>query len=285
MRASEEKFSIFRKLAEKFLVVPDAWDIVSAIIMENCGYPAISTTSAGLGLALGCPAEDVISRSEMVRVVGDICRAVKVPVSVDLESGYADSADGVEETTHEVIEAGVVAVSLEDSDGVPGKALRPAEEHAERIRAAKRAAEKHKVALFVNGRSDGFWINDGVPDSEKAREAVRRGNLYLAAGADGVFISGNKAFSSELISTLVSGLKGPLNVLVYPKGPGLSELERLGVRRATLGSGPMRAQTGFLHHLLTRVREDRDLSLLDQYGIPTKELNKLVKPYWQSGRQ
>lgn len=282
MRANDEKVQGFRKLYEQFVVIPDAWDIVSAVILEQCGYKAISTTSAGLGLAVGCPVDDAISRNEMVRVVTGICRAVTVPVSVDLESGYSDTASGVEETTRAVIEAGVVAVAIEDSDGVPGKALRPAEEHAERIRAARRAAEKAKISLFINGRSDGFWINDDIPEEEKVREAIRRGNLYLAAGADGIFISGNKAFSPEIVRALVAGLRGPLNVLVYPNGPSISELGRLGVRRITLGSLPMRAQAGFLKHVISKVRETGDLSALSEYGIPMKDLNNLVRAFWQS---
>lgn len=282
MRASESKFCDFHKLHERFFVLPDAWDIMSAVILEHCGYKAISTTSVGLGFALGCPGDTAISKDEMLQMVTAICRAATVPVSVDLESGYADTAAGVEDVVREVIQAGAVAVALEDSDGIPGKALRPAEEHAERIRAARRAADKEKAPLFINGRTDGFWINDDIPNDIKTHEAIRRGNLYLSAGADGVFISGHKPIPADIVGALAKGFDRPFSTLIGSSGPSITEFERLGVRRLHLGSLPTRAQYGYLKQAIERVRDHGDASLLNQYAIPTKDINGLVRPFWQS---
>ena len=282
MRASESKFRDFHKLHERFFVLPDAWDVISAVILEHCGYKAIATTSVGLGFALGCPGDTAISKDEMLTMVTAICRAATGGVSVDLESGYADTAGGVEDVVREVIQAGAVAIALEDSDGIPGKVLRPAEEHAERIRAARRAADKEKVPLFINGRTDGFWINDDIPNDIKTREAIRRGNLYRAAGADGVFISGFKAIPADVIEALVRGIDGPFSSLISANGPTIAEFERLGVRRVHLGSLPTRAQYGYLKQALERLRDHGDASLLNQYAIPTREINSLLRSYWQS---
>ncbi len=284
MKADAALFAEFRRLTQDFIIVPDAWDIMSAVVMQTCGYKAISTTSVGLGFAIGAPADIIIPRDDMLRVVRDICAAVKVPVSVDLESGYADTIDGVEEVVRMTIDAGAAAVALEDSDGVPGKALRPAEEHAERIRAARRAADKEKVALFINGRSDCFWLNDGKSDADKVAESIRRGNLYLDAGANGVFISSSRPLSPAILRELASGLRGPLSVLFSSPEIPVADYAGLGVKRLILGSLPMRAQTGYMMKALNAVKDTGDSSGFQQFAIPTKDINGLVRPFWQTTR-
>lgn len=282
MRAPTERFQAFHKQSEKFFVIPDAWDVMSAVVLYHSGYESVSTTSVGLGFALGCPGDTMISKDEMLQMVRAICKASPLPVSVDLESGYADNADDVEDVVRETIEAGAAAIALEDSNGIPGKGLRPAEEHAERIRAARRAADKAGVKLFINGRTDPFWNNDGVADDIKAKESIRRANLYIEAGADGAFISGFKPIAADTLKTLVQGLKAGLSTLIGAGGPSVDEMEKIGVRRLHLGSLPTRAQFGYLTQAIKEMRENRDPGLLNKYAIPTKDINALVRPYWQT---
>jgi len=282
MRASIQTFEAFRKLHERFFVLPDAWDIMSAVLIEHCGYPAVSTTSVGLGFALGCPGDTAISKDEMIKAVAQICSFVTIGVAVDLESGYADTPGGVEQVVGEVIEAGAVGVALEDSDGIPGKALRPAEEHAERIRAARRAAERAGVPLYINGRTDPFWINDGVADEIKMREAIRRSEIYLAAGADGMFISGYKAIPGPVIAQMVAAIKAPFSTLTSTNGPSVAEFERLGVRRLHPGSLPTRALWGMLESAFVALRERGDLSQFNQNAPATRDINQVLRPLWQA---
>ena len=282
MRASEQKFKDYKALRQEFSILPEAWDVLSAAIIDSCGFPAIGTTSVGLGLALGCPGDTAISKDEMIQVVTAICRAVRVPVCVDLESGYADSESGVEDVVREVIDAGAVGFNIEDSEGIPGKGLRDAEEHADRIRACRRAAEKEKVPLYIVGRTDSFWLlNDDSPEEELVKASIRRANLYLAAGADAIFVSARAGLTVDVIRALVVGIDGPFHTLTSPKVPSVSEFERLGVRTLHMGSMSTRAQTGYLKQALERLREG-DLSLHKQFAIPTKEINEMVRPYWQS---
>jgi 2-methylisocitrate lyase-like PEP mutase family enzyme len=285
MQASNETFAAFRKLHERFFVLPDAWDVMSAILIEHCGYPAVSTTSVGLGFALGCPGDIAISKDEMLDVVGHISSAVKVGVAVDLESGYADTPEGVERVVAEVIAAGAVGVALEDSDGIPGMALRPAEEHAGRIRAARRAADRAGVALFINGRTDPFWMNDGVSDDDKAREAIRRSQIYLEAGADGMFISGYKAIPAPIVARMVQAIKAPFSTLMSAGGPSIAEFEQLGVKRLHSGSLPTRALWGMLDRAFVAMRDQGDLSLCFQYAPTTKQINEVMRPRWQAQRK
>jgi 2-methylisocitrate lyase-like PEP mutase family enzyme len=275
MRAALGLFEKFNALHRDFFVIAPTWDVLSAVVLHGCGYPAIATSSVSVGFANGVTSEETITRDEMLAVVAGICRRVEIPVSVDMESGYSDTAEGLEETTLALIEAGAVGLNIEDNSDKPGSPLVPADAHADRIRIIRRVAEKEGVPLFINGRTDGFWIRDEVPAEEKAKQAIARGNIYLKAGADGVFVSG-PAIPASVIGPLASGLKGPLNLLMQPDWPPLAELRRLGVIRLTLGSWHTRAVVGFMQKVLQDLRNEERLDLLRQFAIPTPKVDALI---------
>ena len=285
MKSDKAKFETFRKLHDGFLVLPGTTDLLSALMLNACGYPAVATTSVGLGYAVGCPQSEAISKELMLEIVGNICRAVSVPVELDFESGYSDTAEGVEESVKEVIDLGVVAVRLEDSIGIPGKGMRPPEEHAERIRAARRAGDKAGVPLFITGRTDPFWNEDGATLEAKIQESITRGNIYLDAGADAMFISGNKVMSKETIGALVHGLKGQFATCYRAGGPSIRELRELGVHRLTMGSLLACSQLGYMEKALSQVLHNDDPSLLEQFAIPARRANDLVTGYWANRNQ
>lgn len=280
MRATADKFEAFHRLYENFFIIPGAGDVMTAIMIQHAGFKAVGTSSVALGLQLGCPGNQAISKETMVEVVSNICRAVSVPVSIDLESGYSETAAGVEDVTREVIQAGVVAFNLEDSDGVPGGGLMPVEEHCERIRAARRGAEKEGVALFINGRSDPFWNTDGKSFEEKTDEAIRRANAYVEAGADGIFVSGAKGIPAEFIARMVKEIRAPFSTMLNTSGSTVNELKALGVRRLTLGGLVARAQAGYVGKALAEIQASHDVALFKQFELPLGALNPLVAPYW-----
>jgi len=283
MVASKELFARARELESGFYILPDIGDIMGAVLAVDAGYPAVGTTSVGLGFVHGCPATDAVSRDVMLESVIAICRAVQVPVFVDLEQGYADAASGVGEVVGEVLEAGAVGFNIEDSNGIPGAPLRPAEEHAERIAAAREAADKLGLPALITGRTDLFWLNAEMSPQERAEEAIRRANLYLAAGADSIFISGRKAIPADILRQLVAGINGQLNSLISAGGPTLAEYRDLGIHRLQTGSMIVRAQSGLVRQALKQLTEF-DTSLFDKFAIPTPELNKLVDGYWKGLR-
>lgn len=229
-----EKAARFRALhEERPLILPNAWDAASAAAMERAGAAAIGTTSGGVSWARGRADGQELSREEMIRDVRAIVEAVDVPVSADVESGYgAGSPDDVAETVRAVIDAGAVGINLEDSPGRDGAALLAADAHAERLRAARAAAEAGGVDLVINARTDVYLAQVGEPES-RVDEAVRRGRLYLDAGADCVFVPG--VVDTETIEALVRGIGGPVNVMTGPGAPPLHELGALGVARASVG--------------------------------------------------
>jgi 2-methylisocitrate lyase-like PEP mutase family enzyme len=215
------------------LVLPNAWDASSARVIERAGALAIATTSAGVAWAHGYGDGQHLERDQMVAAIREIVRAVKLPVTADIEGGYGSgSEDDVAMTVRAVIEAGAVGINLEDSPGLNGEALLSAEVHAGRIRAARTAAQSLGTDLVINARTDVFLLQVGSPES-RLGEAVGRANLYRATGADCVFVPG--VIDAETISELVRQIDAPVNIMARPGAPTLAQLGQIGVARVSLG--------------------------------------------------
>jgi 2-methylisocitrate lyase-like PEP mutase family enzyme len=254
------------------LVLPNAWDAASAIVYGATGLEAVGTSSAGVAASLGVPDGEVLARDEMLAAVDRIAGAVDLPVSADIEAGYGETPDAVGETVARTIEAGAVGVNLEDGTGDPARPLRSVDEHCERIRAARAAADDADLPLVVNGRTDVFWAEVGETSTRLDR-AVERANAYFEAGSDCLFVPG--VTDPDTIAALADGVDGPLNVLGGPGLPSIPELGTLGVARVSVGSGPMRAT---LAHLRDIGRELRETGTYDGMAdaIPYAELNDLL---------
>ncbi|MER5748226.1 isocitrate lyase/phosphoenolpyruvate mutase family protein [Streptomyces sp. NPDC002088] len=250
------------------LVLPNAWDTASARIVEDAGAAAVATTSAGLAWALGAADGDRLERDRAVAAVAAVASAVRVPVSADIESGYAQDPEGVAGTVRAVLAAGAVGVNIEDALYGGAEPLRPVAEQAERIAAARAAADAEGVPLFVNARIDTFLRGAGGVDLTLERAAA-----FLAAGADGIFVPG--AVDPETVKLLAEGVDGPLNVMVGPGALPVAELAGLGVARVSAGAGIAQAA-----HAVVR-RAARELLGTGTYdalagGIDYGELNALL---------
>ncbi|TKT03958.1 isocitrate lyase/PEP mutase family protein [Streptomyces lasalocidi] len=235
------------------LVLPNAWDAASARLVEDAGAAAVATTSAGLAWALGAADGDRLGREAALRAVADVVAAVRVPVSADVESGYATDPAGVADTVRAVLAAGAVGINIEDALHEGDAPLRPVAEQAERIAAARAAADAQGVPLFVNARIDTFLRGAGGVDLTLERAAA-----FVAAGADGVFVPG--AVDPGTVRLLVEGVRAPLNVMAGPGAPPVAELAGLGVARVSVGSGIAQAA-----HALVR-RAARELLDAGTYG-------------------
>ncbi|MFJ9627306.1 isocitrate lyase/phosphoenolpyruvate mutase family protein [Streptomyces sp. NPDC101175] len=211
------------------LVLPNAWDAASARLAEDAGAAAVATTSAGLAWALGVPDGDRLDRDRALAAVARIASAVAVPVSADIETGFAQDPEGVADTVRAVLAAGAAGVNIEDALYGGEGVLRPVAEQAERIAAAREAADTEGVPLFVNARIDTFLRDAGGLDA-----ALERAAAFRAAGADGIFVPG--VVEPGTVKELVDGIDGPLNVLVGPGAPPVAELAALGVARVSAGS-------------------------------------------------
>src|SRR5258708_12444072 len=163
VRVQAEKAEQFRKLhhGPRMLLLPNAWDVASARILEECGHPAIATTSAGIAYSLGYPDGQSISRSEMLEVVGRIARAVRIPGTADLEAGYGTTVKDMVETVKAAIEAGAIGMNLEDVTGEDESSQVAIPLQAEKIRAIRETAKSLGVPFVLNARTDIYLMPIG----------------------------------------------------------------------------------------------------------------------------
>ncbi len=228
MGANPESASVFRRLHQGpgLLVLANAWDAGSARLIESLGARAVATTSAGLAWANGYPDGDVMPLERLVAAVAAIARVIRVPLTVDMEGGYAPDAAGVGDAVARVIDAGGVGCNIEDGEAPPDALCA-------RIEQAKRTGAGAGVDFFVNARTDVF-LAGLAPKEARVEETVARARRYRDAGADGIFVPGLAGPCD--IRTVAAAIDRPLNVMAWPGLPPADELARLGVHRLSAGS-------------------------------------------------
>lgn len=269
-----EKAEAFRALhhGPGPFVLPNAWDVPSARIFEDVGFPAIATSSAGIMVSHGYPDGEKMPRRELVSAVARIAERLSVPLSADIVAGYGASPDAVAGTVDRMLEAGAVGVNLED--------LRPSRDRLyrvdaqlRRLEAVRRAAAKRDVPLVINARTDAYRHAPGE-EPERLREAIRRASAYRDAGADCVYPMGVTDAAS--ITTFVEALACPVNVMIRPGLPPLSELARIGVKRVSFGPAASYAALGLLRRAGREILERGSFELLVEGAINFEELNRLA---------
>lgn len=279
-----QRADAFRRMhqpdAGRILVLPNAWDAMSARLIEDAGARAIATTSAGVAWALGRTDGEGLTRDQMINAVERITRAVRVPVTADVERGYGDGTPAdVAETVRRVIGAGAVGINLEDAPGSGGATLMEVDEQTARIAAARKAASDEGVEIYLNARIDTFLAQAGAPEG-RLDETVRRARAYVDAGADGVFVPG--VADAETIRALVGAVGAPLNVMAG-RGGGLSvaELQALGVARVSVGPALTLAVMAQVRRAAAEVLEQGTYESL-QGGMTFPEANAL---FARAGRE
>lgn len=249
LRAKAETFQALHR-GEQPLVLLNAWDPGSAKLIAAAGMPAVATTSSGVGFALGYPDSEAIGRDLMLDVVGRVAAAVAVPVSADMLAGFGATPDAVGETVRLTIAAGAVGANIEDGLESRETPLRPAADAAERIRAARAAADAAGIPFAINARTD-VYLRGGKGEAA-FDEAVARANAYLAAGATSAFLPG--VVDPTVIGRLVQAIDGPVNVMVGPAAPSVPELAALGVKRISLGGALQMATFGLVQRAAQEVQ-------------------------------
>ncbi|HET6200096.1 MAG TPA: isocitrate lyase/phosphoenolpyruvate mutase family protein, partial [Candidatus Acidoferrales bacterium] len=258
--AQAEKAKLFLSLHQgpRILVLPNAWDVASARIFEDAGFPAIATTSSGIANSLGYPDGQVIGRDEMLEVVARIVRSVSVPVTADMEAGYGKSPEDMAATARGVVEAGAVGLNLEDAIGEGSGELFEIAAQQEKIRAMIEAAKKKGIDLVLNARTD-IYLEEIGEASTRAERTIERLNAYRDAGAACLFAPGVQ--DAATIERLVGGVRGPLNILGRAGTPPVRELEKLGVARVSVGGGPMRVTMAVVSRIAKHLRDDGDFAV------------------------
>jgi 2-methylisocitrate lyase-like PEP mutase family enzyme len=232
----------FRRLHESgCFVIPNPWDIGTARYLRHLGFLALATTSSGFAFTRGLPDTDwAVPRDAMLAHIAEIVAATDLPVNADFESGYAHEPEGVAENVRLCIETGVAGLSIEDATGDPARPLYELPLAVERIRAARSAIDATGSGVLLTARAECFLVGQENP----LAESVRRLQAYAEAGADVLYAPGPR--SREDIRTIVSAVAPkPVNILVSgATGLSVRDLEELGVRRISVGSGLARAAWG-----------------------------------------
>ena len=261
-------------LAPEILVMPGAYDVLSALLFEQMGFKAIQGTSGGIAAALGYPDGEVMSRDLTVEITGKIAGAVSVPVNADAERGYGDENE-ISETVRALVAVGTAGMNVEDGAGGKPGGARGLVEISEQLRKIAAVVETKRALgseFFLNARVDALMVM--TDDPKKALdEAIRRGNAYAAAGGDCIFFM--HAVSRDTIGRLVKEVNAPVSVLAGPQTPGVSELQDLGVARVSYGSAFMKAAIGATRRLAQEIQDKGTITALKE-GMQTPEIVALV---------
>ncbi len=235
MSSQGDKVDAFHRLhAEGCFVMPNPWDLGSAVALAGLGFEALATTSAGHAWAVGRP-DGRVELEDELRHLRELAAAVEVPLNADFQGGFADDPDAVAANVELAAATGIAGLSIEDSTGDADEPLYPFDLAVERIRAARRAIDESGTGILLTGRSEGFVV--GRPDLE---ETIRRLQAYADAGADCLyapFIS-----TPGQVSAVVTAVAPkPVNLLVHAPFITVAEADSLGVRRISLGGSLARA--------------------------------------------
>jgi 2-methylisocitrate lyase-like PEP mutase family enzyme len=257
----------------KILVLANAWDVASARMVEELGFLAMATTSAGIAASLGYPDGQNISRDEMLGVVARIANALQLPVTADMEAGYGVTPEDLTGTVKALIEAGAVGMNLEDVTGSDQSSHVPLHLQVEKIRAIRKTAASLGVPLVLNARTDIYLMPIGTAETRFDR-TVERFRAYREAGADCLFVPGLN--DAETIAKLVKAVNGPLNVLATSGAPTVPELEKMGVARVSTGSGVMRATLGLTRRVAKELMETGTYTSMLDGAVPFAEMTALL---------
>lgn len=240
------------------LVLPNAWDLASARWLHAAGHPVIGTTSLGVAYDSGKRDGAGATGAETFDLAARLT-AAGIAVSVDIEAGFSGDPDEVGRYAARLARLGVVGLNVEDSD-VEGRLVDP-EVAARKIHAISTAAPE----LYLNARTDPFWVGGTADAPQRTREAVSRAHRYLAAGATGVFVPG--VIPLDVVATLARDIPAPLNVLVQP-GTAVRDLAAAGVARISTGSMLFRVALGAM---VTALRDLRDGTPVSDAATPSYE--------------
>jgi 2-methylisocitrate lyase-like PEP mutase family enzyme len=227
----------FRNLHRQsgLLLLPNAWDAVTARLIESLGAKAIATTSAGLAWSRGYPDGNALPAEQLIAATRDIARVIRVPLTVDIEAGYSEDPDAVARLAVRILDAGAAGINIEDGADSPD------------LLCKKIAAIRDHVAhsgedLFITARTD-VYLRGLAPAEAASAETIRRAARYREAGCDGLFVPGLAAADAmAAISAAIEPM--PLNVMAVPHLPAVDTLQKSGVRRLSAGSAIAQAALG-----------------------------------------
>lgn len=275
MPSNTDLAAIFRQLHHSGmpLLLPNIWDPLSAALLQAAGLPAVATSSSAMALSNGYRDGEKLPLGDLLRILRRITATVQVPVSADIERGYATTDAQLADHIKQLMDTGIVGINYEDSlPGAPG--MVPLEQQAKSIAAIRSAADAAGVKLFINARVDVYIKGGTMTDGEKLAEATRRGKAYKEAGADGLYPI--LLLDPVHMETLVQEVGLPLNITMVPGIPDLAVLKAIGVARASMASGFLRHTAFSMLVLVEQVLHGNAWAEALRAAVPSDQMNKLI---------
>ena len=269
--SQQAKAQQFHKLhyGAKMLVLPNVWDPLGALLLQSLDYPAVATASASIAFANGYKDGEQIPFNDVLELFSKIVKNVNIPVTADIESGYASTEILLQENIKQLIATGIVGINIEDTDKETNT-LFSIEKQCDRISLIKEISAEMGISLFINARTDVYIDKNefNAPES-KLEETLKRGLAYKKAGADCIFPLAIR--QEREIKILVEQLQMPINVLTIHGIPELKILQEIGVARVSLGPSLLK--------LAVRAMKDIALKLNTLDGLPTITENEITSDY------
>jgi 2-methylisocitrate lyase-like PEP mutase family enzyme len=264
----------FRRLHDRkeTFVLPNCWDVPSARMFEDCGFPAVATSSAGVMVSLGYPDGQEIPLGVYLSTIERIGGVLSVPLSVDMVAGFGADAAKTARAVKKAVQAGAVGVNIEDFEHASKKMI-PLKEQVRKLKAVIEMRDGLGVPVVVNARTDALRFAEGDDDTKFA-EAVRRGKEFRDLGADCVYPMG--LVDVDKIGRYVEEVDCPVNVMVRKGLPDLGELQRLGVARVSFGPSASYAAMGLLKRASKEIMDKGTFGSLVDGAINFDELNALA---------
>ena len=267
----QNKAKQFYKLhhSGKMLVLPNIWDSLGAVLLESLQYPAIATASASMAFTNGYNDGENLPFNDFLTLLNKIAKSVAIPVTADIESGYASDDKQLKENIKQLISTGIVGINIEDSDKATN-VLIPIEIQCNKIRLIKNVSAEMGISLFINARTDVYIHGEEFETAEsKLEETIKRGLAYKSAGADCFYPIVMR--QEQDIKKTIKQLQMPINILTLPGIPELSTLNKMGVARVSLGPSFLK--------IAIRAMKDMAVKLKNYEGLPEITKNEITSDY------
>lgn len=255
------------------LVLPNIWNPLGAKLLEDIGYDAVATASASVAFANGYDDGQKIPFDELLFLLKKIVNSVKIPVTADIESGYATTNSDLKENIKKLTDTGIAGINFEDSLHDESN-LFSKEEQSEKINLIKKTASEMGSNLFINARTDVFIKQNNFSKEQKLNEAIERGEAYKDAGADGFYPILMKEKAG--IEMLIKEISLPMNILMIPGIPDFSTLKEMGVARISLGPGFLKTAINSMKNVAEKLLKHEGMEEITGNPVTSDYLKNLI---------
>ncbi|HEY5369545.1 MAG TPA: isocitrate lyase/phosphoenolpyruvate mutase family protein [Hanamia sp.] len=255
----------------KLLILPNIWEVSGAAMLEDIGYPAVATSSSAVALSNGYDDGEKIPFKDLLHILDRIVRSVNIPVTADVESGFAKNNITLAENMKKLINTGIAGINFEDSHHNEQKLI-PIDEQCEKISLIKKVSLEMGASLFINARTDSYIKANHLSKEEKLSETIKRGKAYKQAGADCLYPILLK--DKKDVETIIKEVGLPVNILLSEGVPGFNELKEMGLTRLSLGGNFMKFIINAMKNVTQKLLNHEGMEEITNNSVTTDYLNK-----------